>query len=66
MLYILSSFIFIEYYLYVGLKSQSTMFPIIFMKNNTGFHHQVKIFLLTIEWKSFTAYPLNTLHYSIN
>jgi hypothetical protein len=31
------------------------------MKNNTDFNHQTKIFLLTIEWKSFTAYQVNTL-----
>ena len=63
MLYLISSFICIAYYLYVGFKCQSTMFSYQIMKNNRDFNHQTKIFLLTIEWKSFTAYPLNTLHW---
>ena len=63
MLYNISSFICIAYYLYVGFKCQSTMFSYQIMKNNTGFTNPTKILISVYYWvEKLTAYPLNTLY----
>ena len=52
MLYLISSFICIAYYLYVGFKCQSTMFSYQIMKNNTGFIIKQRSFCWLLSGKA--------------